>query len=91
MHLFLALYLSTFYIKIKIEGKDMVENCVRIKRKQLNLSIEDLGALTKIPAAVISMIEIGCLMPDSDLQTKLAHALQTKKKKLFPESGTKIK
>lgn len=69
----------------------MVENFVRIKRKQLNLSIEDLGALTKIPAPVISMVEIGRLMPDSDLQTKLAHALQTKKKKLFPESGTKIK
>ena len=69
----------------------MAENFVRIKRKQLSLSIEDLGALTKIPTPVISMIEIGRLMPDSVLQTKLAHALQTKKKKLFPESGTKIK
>lgn len=69
----------------------MVENLIKLKRKQQRITLAELEASTQIPAPVISMVEKGLLMPDSDLQIRLAQALHTKKEKLFPESGTRVK
>jgi len=64
----------------------MAKNFVKLKRKQQRMTIGRLAASAQLPAPVVSMVENGLLMPDSELQIRLARALHTKKEKLFPET-----
>lgn len=62
-----------------------MKNFIRFIRKKKKLTLVQLACRSKVPVAVLSMIEKDLVAPSGQLKFRIAKGLNTKAEKLFPE------